>query len=186
MRKDAGYGASTRRRVYTAYYKRPRPALTRVFSSVSSFLRSTASRHYARWVYPSTRLINTSSYRHHQTPANRTPFVLETAVIPALHPRSVDKSTFRANMSSLEASQTAVADSIVENKVNGKNGENELEPGEIQEVEVDMQAHAESIRTVFNDPTNFNVKVSISSRIVHVETMCMHIVVTQHAHCMTR
>lgn len=89
-------------------------------------------------------------------------------------------------MSSLEASQTAVADSIVENKVNGKNGENELEPGEIQEVEVDMQAHAESIRTVFNDPTNFNVKVSISSRIVHVETMCMHIVVTQHAHCMTR
>lgn len=32
-----------------------------------------------------------------------------------------------------------------------------LEPGEIQEV--DMQAQAENIRTVFNDPTNFNVKV---------------------------
>jgi len=30
------------------------------------------------------------------------------------------------------------------------------EPGEIQEV--DMQAQAEGIRTVFNDPTNFNVK----------------------------
>jgi translation initiation factor 4E len=32
-----------------------------------------------------------------------------------------------------------------------------LEPGEIQEV--DMQAQAEGIRTVFSDPTNFNVKV---------------------------
>ncbi|VDB99697.1 unnamed protein product [Peniophora sp. CBMAI 1063] len=32
------------------------------------------------------------------------------------------------------------------------------EPGEIQEIEVDMQAQAEQIRTVFNDPTNFNVK----------------------------
>ncbi|EPT03950.1 hypothetical protein FOMPIDRAFT_1022101 [Fomitopsis schrenkii] len=61
-------------------------------------------------------------------------------------------------MTSLEASQAAVADSIAENKVNGKNAEDGLEPGEIQEVEVDMQAHAESIRTVFNDPTNFNVK----------------------------
>ena len=34
---------------------------------------------------------------------------------------------------------------------------NDLEPGEIQEV--DMQAQADNIRTVFNDPTNFNVKV---------------------------
>jgi len=33
------------------------------------------------------------------------------------------------------------------------------EPGEIQEVEVDMQAQADGIRTVFSDPTNFNVKV---------------------------
>lgn len=32
-----------------------------------------------------------------------------------------------------------------------------LEPGEIQEV--NMEAQAEGIRTVFNDPTNFNVKV---------------------------
>ena len=32
-----------------------------------------------------------------------------------------------------------------------------LEPGEIQEV--DMQAQAETIRTVFSDPRNFNVKV---------------------------
>lgn len=32
-----------------------------------------------------------------------------------------------------------------------------LEPGEIQEV--DMQAQAETIRTVFSDPKNFNVKV---------------------------
>lgn len=33
------------------------------------------------------------------------------------------------------------------------------EPGEIQEI--DMQAQAETIRTVFNDPKNFNVKVSL-------------------------
>lgn len=35
-----------------------------------------------------------------------------------------------------------------------------LEPGEIQEV--DMQAQAEGIRTVFSDPTNFNVKVCVT------------------------
>ncbi len=34
------------------------------------------------------------------------------------------------------------------------------EPGEIQEV--DMQAQAETIRTVFSDPKNFNVKVLLS------------------------
>ena len=36
-----------------------------------------------------------------------------------------------------------------------------LEPGEIQEV--DMQAQAETIRTVFSDPKNFNVKVPFYS-----------------------
>jgi translation initiation factor 4E len=38
--------------------------------------------------------------------------------------------------------------------------EGSLEPGEIQEV--DMQAQAETIRTVFSDPRNFNVKVNSS------------------------
>ena len=89
-------------------------------------------------------------------------------------------------MSSLETSQAAVADSIAENKSNGKNGENALEPGEIQEVEVDMQAHAESIRTVFNDATNFNVKVRTLSYIMHAETMCMHAVIIPYAHCLAR
>jgi len=32
------------------------------------------------------------------------------------------------------------------------------EAGEVQEIEVDMQSQADAIRTVFNDPTNFNVK----------------------------
>jgi hypothetical protein len=41
-----------------------------------------------------------------------------------------------------------------------------LEPGEIQEV--DMQAQAEEIRTVFSDATNFNVKVRVSSRSCNV------------------
>lgn len=41
----------------------------------------------------------------------------------------------------------------------GANGDASIEPGEIQEVEVDMQAQAETIRTVFSDPKTFNVKV---------------------------
>lgn len=41
---------------------------------------------------------------------------------------------------------------------NGDSAES-LEPGEIQEV--DMQAQAEGIRTVFSDPTHFNVKVRL-------------------------
>ena len=36
-------------------------------------------------------------------------------------------------------------------------GEASAEQGEIQEV--NMESQAESIRTVFSDPTNFNVKV---------------------------
>lgn len=39
---------------------------------------------------------------------------------------------------------------------NASPGETNAEPGEIQEV--DMQAQAESIRTVFSNPTDFNVK----------------------------
>ncbi|KAJ6575186.1 translation initiation factor eIF 4e-like domain-containing protein [Mycena capillaripes] len=50
----------------------------------------------------------------------------------------------RAALSAALADQAAV------------NDDESLEPGEIQEV--DMQAQAEGIRTVFNDPTNFNVK----------------------------
>ena len=45
---------------------------------------------------------------------------------------------------------------IVEEKGTG----DALEPGEIQEV--NMEAQAETIRTVFSDPKNFNVKVSPS------------------------
>ncbi|KAJ7925850.1 translation initiation factor eIF 4e-like domain-containing protein [Mycena leptocephala] len=50
----------------------------------------------------------------------------------------------RAALSAALADQAAV------------NDDESLEPGEIQEV--DMQAQAEGIRTVFSDPTNFNVK----------------------------
>ena len=35
------------------------------------------------------------------------------------------------------------------------------EPGEVQEIEVDMVAQAETLKTVFNDPKNFNVKVRV-------------------------
>ncbi|KAL0951103.1 hypothetical protein HGRIS_007840 [Hohenbuehelia grisea] len=55
----------------------------------------------------------------------------------------------------LEASRAALSIAIDQNPPPAsKDGENE--DGEVQEV--DMQAQAEGIRTVFNDPTNFNVK----------------------------
>lgn len=61
----------------------------------------------------------------------------------------------------LLASKAALSAALAENQAKeskSANGEDEsLEPGEIQEV--DMQAQAETIRTVFSDPTNFNVKV---------------------------
>jgi len=37
------------------------------------------------------------------------------------------------------------------------------EPGEVQEIEVDMALQAETLKTVFNDPKNFNVKVRVGS-----------------------
>ena len=37
------------------------------------------------------------------------------------------------------------------------------EPGEVQEIEVDMALQAETLKTVFNDPKNFNVKVRLVS-----------------------
>jgi translation initiation factor 4E len=66
----------------------------------------------------------------------------------------------------LQASRSAVQAALVEHPEveshsTAKDSEvvdnGPLEPGEIQEV--DMQAQAETIRTVFSDPKNFNVKV---------------------------
>lgn len=54
-----------------------------------------------------------------------------------------------------QASKAAFASALAEAEKK-TNGDESLEPGEIQEV--DMQAQAETIRTVFSDPTNFNVK----------------------------
>lgn len=64
--------------------------------------------------------------------------------------------------SSQQANKAALNAALAENPertlaTNTKPNENDVEPGEIQEV--DMQAQAEGIRTVFSDPTNFNVKV---------------------------
>ncbi|KZT05931.1 eukaryotic translation initiation factor 4E class I [Laetiporus sulphureus 93-53] len=64
----------------------------------------------------------------------------------------------------LQASQAALNSAMADNQIkeNGseegkkENGAADLEPGEIQEV--DMQAQADNIRTVFDDPKNFNVK----------------------------
>lgn len=59
----------------------------------------------------------------------------------------------------LQASRAAISAALADqSSADSTVDEATLEPGEIQEV--DMQAQAEGIKTVFNDPTNFNVKVS--------------------------
>jgi len=55
----------------------------------------------------------------------------------------------------LQASRAALNAALQDNPT-PKDDVDPLEPGEIQEV--DMQAQAEGIRTVFSDPKNFNVK----------------------------
>ena len=78
-------------------------------------------------------------------------------------------STSTLPASAMQASKAALSAAFSEDKdLNGSNdstkssseapanGE-EVEEGEIQEI--DMESQAEGIRTVFSDPTNFNVKV---------------------------
>jgi translation initiation factor 4E len=60
----------------------------------------------------------------------------------------------------LQASRAALSAALAD-QPSDNSADDALEPGEIQEV--DMQAQADGIRTVFNDPTNFNVKVVPSS-----------------------
>jgi translation initiation factor 4E len=69
----------------------------------------------------------------------------------------------------LQAARSAVQAALAEHpEVDGHVGdEGSPEPGEIQEV--DMQAQAETIRTVFSDPKNFNVKVL---SIYRIGTLC--------------
>ena len=62
--------------------------------------------------------------------------------------------------SALQASRAALSSALAEHPASVVSDDASLEPGEIQEV--DMQAQAEGIRTVFSDPTNFNVKVPLS------------------------
>ncbi|KIJ68379.1 hypothetical protein HYDPIDRAFT_81550 [Hydnomerulius pinastri MD-312] len=60
---------------------------------------------------------------------------------------------------SQQANKAALSAALAENPAaatNGQSNDADTEPGEIQEV--DMQAQADGIRTVFSDPTNFNVK----------------------------
>lgn len=58
--------------------------------------------------------------------------------------------------SALQASRAALSAALADQN-NSSPTQDDLEPGEIQEI--DMESQADSIRTVFSDPTNFNVKV---------------------------
>lgn len=68
---------------------------------------------------------------------------------------SLSGAALQASRAALSA---ALADQPPSTLISAEEG---LEPGEIQEV--NMEAQAEGIRTVFSDPTNFNVKVSHQS-----------------------
>lgn len=66
----------------------------------------------------------------------------------------------------MQASRAALSSAMADNNISGTGvvdsptatgPDTDLEEGEIQEV--DMESQAEGIRTVFSDPTNFNVKV---------------------------
>lgn len=69
--------------------------------------------------------------------------------------------------SAMQASRAALSAALSEHKelnesndaTKSANGD-DVEEGEIQEV--DMESQAEGIRTVFSDPTNFNVKVCLN------------------------
>ena len=66
--------------------------------------------------------------------------------------------------SSQQASKAALTAALTENPPSSSPDNPDVEPGEIQEV--DMHAQAEGIRTVFSDPTNFNVKVCLRHRAI--------------------
>ena len=68
-------------------------------------------------------------------------------------------SALQASRAALNA---AIADQQSANSQSATAGDESLEQGEIQEIEVDMQSQADAIRTVFSDPSNFNVKVCLS------------------------
>lgn len=67
----------------------------------------------------------------------------------------------------LQASKAALNAAMAENQIKTPPANGDVEDGEIQEV--NMEAQAENIRTVFSDPKNFNVKVRLaySSRTDH-------------------
>jgi len=75
-----------------------------------------------------------------------------TLPAPAL---TASRAALNAALADQQAAKSVKADADNGTEPNGESAEM-LEPGEIQEV--DMQAQADGIRTVFSDPTNFNVK----------------------------
>ena len=70
--------------------------------------------------------------------------------------KTIIMTTSMLTGSALQASRAAVTAAMEDQSVSNPAPE-DLEPGEIQEI--DMESQADTIRTVFSDPTNFNVKV---------------------------
>jgi hypothetical protein len=78
--------------------------------------------------------------------------------VPLKYPFSFSPAMASAlSGSALQASRAALSAALADHSVSTTVTDDASDQGEIQEV--DMQAQAEGIRTIFNDPTNFNVKV---------------------------
>ena len=69
---------------------------------------------------------------------------------------SMTTTTSTLTGSALQDSRAALTAALADQSSSSP-AQEDLEPGEIQEI--DMETQADSIRTVFSDPTNFNVKV---------------------------
>lgn len=82
------------------------------------------------------------------------------------------------NGPTLAASRAALSAAMADDNPNISDDAESIEPGEIQEV--NMEAQAEGIRTVFSDPTNFNVKVCRVAFFIFLESKSNIFIDAQH------
>lgn len=146
------------------------PGLIQSFASLSKIFKLlpldkiTLSLHQLTNSYhiPSSSL-KTYKTQHPFQPRSQLPSNPDPTIYPAQHILSLSILTMTSVSTlsgpALQASRAAISAALADqSSADSTVDEATLEPGEIQEV--DMQAQAEGIKTVFNDPTNFNVKVS--------------------------
>jgi hypothetical protein len=110
-----------------------------------------------------TVLIFCSRWQHHSLIVSSRSYLHLIAIqdLARPHANASMATPSHLNGPAFQASRAALSAALADTQslAESPTKEDEIEQGEIQEV--DMQAQAETIRTVFSDPTNFNVKVSM-------------------------